>query len=100
VSHPATQPVEHDRLLTELLIALSELLARDFEEIALERSVHADSTQPCPLGQSAEPAEQIATLCRRLRTQATRFQRFDRMCDEAQADRLRQAEAEQHDPPF
>jgi len=102
MSHPAAQPAEppHDRLLTKVLIAVSELLAREFEEIGLERSVHADSTQACPLGQSAEAAEQISSLCRRLRAQAERFQRFDRMCDEAEADRLLQAEAEEDDLPF
>jgi hypothetical protein len=90
----------HEQRLTNLVLAISALLAQEFEEIAVERSVHADSMQACPLGQSAEAAERIHILCRRLRTQAERFERFDRMCAEAEADRQAVAGTGEDDLPF
>jgi hypothetical protein len=92
------QPAEptRERLLGRLAIALSEVLVREFEEIVVERADHAAAPEACPLGQSAEAAQRISLLCRQLRIQAERFERFDRMCDEAEVDR----QPEPDDLPF
>lgn len=96
---PETQHAEPAREwpLGHLTFALSELLAREFEQIAAERADHAAGEQACPLGQSAEAAHRISRLCRQLRDQLERFGRFDRMCLEAEVDR---EQTESDDLPF
>lgn len=79
--------VARESPLGHLTFALSELLTREFEQIAAERADHAAGEQACPLGQSAEAAHRISCLCRQLRDQLERFERFDRMCLEAEIDR-------------
>jgi hypothetical protein len=87
-------------LLGRVVIALTDLLAHDFEDVMLERAEHAAGEQACPLGQSAEAAHRITTLCRQLREQLNRYERFDRMCREAEADQVRQKTKPAADLPF
>ena len=98
VRETADEPRE--LLLGHVTIAVTDLLAHDFEEIMLERADHAAGDQACPLGQSAETAHRITALCRQLRAQIERFERFDRMCWEAEADRVREDGQAGHDLPF
>ena len=95
---PADLPREC--LLGRMAIAAADLLAHDFEEILLERADHAAGDQACPLGQSAEAAYRITVLCRQLRVQIERYERFDRMCREAEADQVCQDEEVANDLPF
>lgn len=99
---PTVEPADQPRecLLGHVVIALADLLAHDFEQILHERADHAATEQACPLGQSAEAAHQITLLCRQLREQLTRYERFDRMCREAQADQVRQNTTPDDDLPF
>jgi hypothetical protein len=96
---PETQraDVAREWPLGHLAVALSELLTREFEQIAADRADHAAGEQACPLGQSAEAAHRISRLCRQLRDQLERFERFDRMCLEAEVDR---EQTESDDLPF
>ena len=98
VRETAAEPRE--RLLGDMALAVANLLAHDFEEIVLERADHAAGEETCPLGQSAEAAHRITTLCRQLRVQVARYERFDRMCRDAEADRRRQDETDSRDLPF
>ena len=95
---PADLPREC--LLGRMAIAVADLLTHDFEEILLERADHAAGDQACPLGQSAEAARRITVLCRQLCAQIERFERFDRMCREAEADQARTNEKTGNDLPF
>jgi hypothetical protein len=95
---PADQPSED--LLGRMAIAVVDLLAHDFEEILLERADHAARDQVCPLGQSAEAAQRITALCRELRAQIQRYERFDRMCRDAEADRVGEDRKSANDLPF
>ena len=95
---PADLPREC--LLGRMAIAVAGLLAHDFEEILLERADHAAGDQACPLGQSAEAARRITVLCRQLCSQIQRFERFDRMCREAETDQAREDEEAGNDLPF
>jgi len=94
----ADQPREY--LLGHVVIAFADLLAHDFEESLLERADHAAGEKACPLGQSAEAAHRITTLCRQLQVQVARYERFDRMCRDAEADRRGGDEADSGDLPF
>ena len=98
ISEPADEPRE--RLLGDMALAVANLLAHDFEEILLERAEHAAGEEACPRGQSAEAAHRITTLCRQLRVQVARYERFDRMCRDAEADRRREDETDSSDLPF
>ncbi len=87
-------------LLGRVVIAVADLLAHDFEVILVERADHAAGEQACPLGQSAEAAHRITTLCRQLREQLKRYERFDRMCRDAEADQARENTEPTRDLPF
>ena len=103
MTHPpirAPADLPRECLLGRMAIAVADLLAHDFEEILLERADHAAGDQACPLGQSAEAARRITVLCRQLRAQIERFERFDRMCREAEADQVCQDEEVANDLPF
>jgi hypothetical protein len=95
---PAERPREH--LLGRMAIAVVDLVAHDFGEILLERADHAASDQACPLGQTAEAAQRITVLCRELCAQIQRYERFDRMCREAEADQAREDGDAANDLPF
>jgi hypothetical protein len=99
---PTVEPADQSRecLLGRVVIAVADLLAHDFEDILLERADHAAGEQACPLGQSAEAAHRITTLCRQLREQLNRYERFDRMCREAQADQAHENTEPANDLPF
>jgi hypothetical protein len=97
-----TEPDDRPRelLLGRMAIALADLLAHDFEEILIERADHAAGDQVCPLGRTAEAAKRISVLCRQLRVQIQRYERFDRMCREAEADQAREDREAANDLPF
>ena len=98
IIEPADEPRE--RLLGRMAIAVADLLAHDFEETLLERADHTATDQVCPLGQSAEAASRITALCRQLRAQIQRYERFDRMCREAEADQECEEGQAGNDLPF
>jgi len=89
-----------EQLLAQLVTTLSQFLAGEIEELVTERADHAAGERACPVGQSAEAAQRIAWLCRQLQTQVERFERFNRMCYEAEADRACNAGTEENDLPF
>ncbi|MFC1573218.1 hypothetical protein ACFL6M_06425 [Candidatus Eisenbacteria bacterium] len=98
IIEPADRPRED--LLGRMAIAVVDLLAHDFDEILLERADHAARDQVCPLGQSAEAAGRITALCRELRAQIQRYERFDRMCRDAEDDRVREDGEAANNLPF
>lgn len=89
-----------EQLLAQLVTTLSQFLAGEIEELVTERADHAAGERACPVGQSAEAAQRIAWLCRQLQTQAERFERFNRMSYEAEADRARYTGTGENDLPF
>ena len=93
-----------EQLLARLVTTLSQFLACELEDLVTDRADHAADEHACSVGQSAEAAQRIAWLCRQLQTQVERFERFNRMSYEAQADRRRDlAEADtqgEDDLPF
>jgi len=99
---PTVEAADRPRecLLGRVVIAVADLLAHDFEDILLERADHAATEQACPLGQSAEAAHQLTLLCRQMREQLIRYERFDRMCREAEADQVRENTTPADDLPF
>jgi len=92
---PTDEP--HQILWSRLGIAGANLLERTFDEILLDRMDHAASDHCCPYQRTIEVANRIVLLCRRLIEEIQRFERYDRMCGEAEEDQ----EAEKGDPlPF
>jgi hypothetical protein len=94
----AEQLREH--LLGRLVTTLSQFLACELEDLVTDRADHAVGERACPLGQSAEAAQRIAWHCRQLQTQVARFERFNRMTYEAEADRARNTGTGESDLPF
>jgi hypothetical protein len=92
---PADEPQEI--LLGHLGIAVAGILGCTFDEILLDRMDHAASDHCCPYQRTIEAANRIVLLCRRLTEEIQRYERYDRMCGEAEKDQ----EAEKGDPlPF
>ncbi len=89
-----------ERLLVRLVTTLSQFLACEIEDLVADRADHAAGERACPLGQSAEAAQRITHLCRELQTQVARFERFNRMSYEAEADRARDADDREDELPF
>lgn len=89
-----------EQLLARLVTTLSQFLACQIEDLVTDRADHAAGERACPVGQSAEAAQRIAWHCRQLQTQVQRFERFNRMNYEAEADRAREADAGEDDLPF
>ena len=84
-------------LLGRMAIAVANLLERTFDEILLDRMDHTASDHRCPYQRSAEVANRIVLLCRRLTEEIRHYDRYVRMCREAEEDQ----EAEKGDPlPF
>jgi len=92
---PADEPQE--TLLGRLGIAVANILERSFDEILLDRMDHAASDHCCPYQRTAEAANRIVLLCRRLTEEIQRYECYDKMCREAEEDQ----EAQQGDTlPF
>ena len=89
-----------EQLLARLITTLSQFLACELEDLVTDRADHAAGERACPVGQSAEAAQRIACLCRQLQTQVERFERFNRMSYEAEADRARDVDEAEDDLPF
>lgn len=81
---PMDEPYEI--LFGRLGVAVANILARTFDEIFLERMDHAASDHCCPYQRSAEVANRIVVLCRRLTEEIRRYERYDKLCREAEED--------------
>jgi hypothetical protein len=64
--------------------ALAELLIFDFEGIALERYV--SDAPDCPCQRGAETAQRIAELCKKLVLELDRYERYENICQNIEAD--------------
>ncbi len=81
---PMDEP--HEILFGHVEIAVANIVARDFDEIFLERMDHAASDHCCPYQRSAEVANRIFVLCRRLTEEICRYERYDKLCRQAEED--------------
>ena len=91
-SSPMKEP--HEVVFGRVAIAVAEMLERDMDEVLLERIDGAGSDRSCPYRKSAAVANRISILCRRLSEEIQRYERYDRLCRDAEEDQ----EEENEDP--